>query len=777
MNGAPLPNNSLITMKRFKKPGAILEEITTLRKDERYRREDRAKVSEFFNGAPPLTDEEAEELNITVNVNHLFGYTELAQAASQALARYTKPTNLFDVTLNAAPPGKGTLWGMEAATEASRVLRKITGFKTAYIGICGDATKHGEALMFYPNKTFPLPRQCPLSKMLIPSGSPANVIELPHFAIEHELSLRDLHWYWEHAPAGWNTENLKRVLDAIYKDTLGDSQSLDPDNIEELEYARQENSATSDGTTTRTPSAQVVYFYEVRCDKPGYPIDLTIMLRQESNLADKSKNGTAVLYEREGAIPSISDCLHPFFMDCILGGAPKWHRILGLGTLNYQTNFAVELLVNRAQQATYEGSMNLWTARDTATREAAQQILMKHNGVLPEGLNMVQNRFAPNFAGILEMIQFFRQAGSKNARGVTPNAGDGNDQLEVQALFEQNLAASTANARTANWDDYADRMWEEAFSRLTNPLIDSEDPGYSEVMDFQTAMKRRGIPLYYLQPENVQVRGTRLAGDGMRSKELGIVQYLTTNRSQYAPEVQPKITRMCTALALDNYTLAEELTPIQEEPDSPQRLRAESENAIMLTTRKLLPQNADDVDELHVQAHFPAMEQLVSDGVQFQKAAFTPPQADAFQKIGAHTLAHIERIEAKAMNSRKDPEREKAREMRNQLNQLAAMGEKLLHNMEQAQQGQEQQMDPTEQARLQLEIEKLQLSREKLTLAQQKFERTQGTREQALAFDQMLKLEKDRRESQSMKHDAALRDVETAVKVQQANKPQTASAQ
>lgn len=763
-------------MKLFSKPGAVIEEVGKLRLAEKYRREDRAIVSNFFNGSPPLSPEEAAALGFTINVNHLFGYKELDDAQSQVFSRFTKPTRLIEVILNAAKPGKGSQWGLEAADEASRVIRKITAFKNDYQGVCGDASLHGESLFFFPNTTFPVPKQCPLSRMLIPDDSPADVTGLTHFGIEHELSLRDLHRYARLAPKGWNVSSLKRVLADIYKDCSGIGQAIDADNLEELEYRRQENSAMPQTTTTRRPSAQVVFFYEQRCDLPGYPMDLTISLRDESNFADKEAKEAAILYKGDGVYPTVGKCLHPFFMDCIIGGAPKWHRVMGLGTLNYQTNYAVELLINRAQQATVEGSMNLWQADSTTTREAAEQILMKHNGIIPEGLNLLQNRFAPNFGGILEMIQFFRQAGARNARGVTPNNGDSNDQLEVQAMFEQNAAASGANARTANWDDYNDRMWTEVFARLTNPLIDPNDPGYSEIMDFQAAMKRKGIPLYYLQPENVTVRAVRLAGDGLRSKELGIVQYLTTNRNQYAPEMQPRITRLCTALALDNYALAEELTPMDDEQeDSPQRLKAESENAIMLTQRKLLPQNASDVDEVHILAHFPALEQLVSDGVQFQKAAFTQPQADSFQKIGAHTLAHIERVEGKAQNNRKDPEREKSREFRNQLNQLAAMGEKLMQNLAQQQEGQNQEVDQMEMAKMQLAVEQLKLNREKLAFSMQKFDRTQGTREQDMAFKQMLALEKDRRDDTTKKREGALRDVETALKVQQANKPEPAA--
>jgi hypothetical protein len=748
-------------MKLFRSAVAMRDEIGKMKNAERYRREDRAIVSNFFNGAAPLTDAEAEELGFTVNVNHLFGYSELTAAKDQVFSLFTKPARLLEVDLDAAPPGKREIWRMKAQESATRVLRKVTTFKNAYEGVSGDAALHGEGVFFFPNGTFPLPRQAPLSKLLVPDDTPADSTSLTHFCIEGELSVSELHRYWKKKPQGWNAENLGKILTGIYKDCLSDGRELDAENVEEMEYRRQENSASS---SRRRPGVDVYYFYQQRPDKSGCPFDLTILLKSDPDEA-KEEAPKSVLYEGESAYASVHDCIHPFFMDCIIGGAPKWHRVLGLGHLNYQINHAVELLVNRAQQATIEGSMNLWQAKDSATRESVQQILLKHNGVLPEGIDLIQNRFAPNFGGILEMIQFFRQAGSKNAKGVTPNNGDQNDQLEVQAMFEQNVAASSSNARSSNWYDYLDRMWAKVFERLTNPFIDPKEPGYSEVMDFQAEMQRANVPLYYLQPHNVQVRAVRLVGDGLRSKELAAAQFLTTNRSSYAPEVQPKITRMVTALALDNYKLAEELTPLgDDEEKTGASLDPKVENAIMRDERQPLKPHPADIDEQHVIGHFPAMEVMIRDAVQYQKAAFTPPQMEAFQCIGGHTIVHIQRIEERAKNNRNDPDREKARAMMDQLNQMAAMGEKLAHNMQQTQGGGDE-MSPAEMAKLQLEAQKLELGRQKLEHASQKFSRTQGTREQSMAFEQVLKLERDRREGRRAEKEGVLRDVEVAAKV------------
>jgi hypothetical protein len=754
----------------FKKPRAIVGEIAKLERDEGNRREDRASVANFFNGAPPLTDEEAAELGFTVNVNHLFGYQDIDDAAGQMLAIYTKPTNLFQVELAAAPPGKRADWGMKAQSGATRVLRKCDGFKSDFQGAMGDATLHGETVFHFTSKSFPLPKQAPLSAVLVPDSAKTDINELSHFGRIGWLTIRELHRIIKQEPPGWKMETVRKLLAKFYEAETRDGYDIDHTNVEELEYRRQENAST---THARRLAIPVTYFYQQNHDAEGEPWALTIMLRNVSYLRQEDHTEGAeelVIYDHEECYPHVKSIIQPMFMDCIIGGESKWHRVLGLGTLNYSVNQSVELMICRAKQATIEGSMNLWKVRDTSTREAVQQILMRHNGVLPEGMDLVQQRYEPNFSGILEMIQFFRQQGKQNAGGQQANSGDRNDQLEVQALAAQNSTASRSNNRSANCYDYLDRMWSEVWSRLTNPFIDTREDGYSEVMDFQNEMARHGIPLYYLQPHNVQVKAVRIIGDGLRQKELAAAAYLSQNRQQFAPQVQPKITRLVTALTLDNYAIAEELTPIQEEPDAPQLMRAESENAIMITTRRPQTPKADDIDELHVPAHFPAMETMLQDALQFQKAAFTPQQAQAFQILGAHVVMHIQRIEGHAQNQRNDPHREMGRQLMDQLNQLASVGEKLLKNMQQQQQATQQEPpDPIEMAKLQLQVEQLKLNTQKLQHSMQKFDRTQSAREQQQAFTQMMTMEKNHRDEVTARTDRALRDVETSLKVKQAN--------
>lgn len=767
-------------MRIFERPAAMLGEVTAMQKAEKNRREDRATVSSFFNGAPPISQAEAEELGLTVNVNNLFGYTDIRNLRDQVVALHTKPARMIEIQIDSAPNGKRLDWEMKAQQAASEVLRQYRPFKTDYVGVAGDAGLHGEAVFFYGTRTFPLPRQVPLSRMLVPDGASTDTSSLTHFAIEDTLKPRDLEAAYTHKYKDWNRANVRKVLDSIYKDIRDQASDEQSDNFEELEYRAQENSASA----KRKTGVPVIYFFQQRPDEDGPPYDLTILLKRGGDGASKDDvPADRVLFERKKMYPKISSILHPFFMDCILGGAPTWHRVMGTGTLNYQLNIATEMLINRAMQATWEGSMNLWKASNGATREEIQRVLVRHNGVIPENMELVQNRFAPNFTGMLEMIQYFRMQGGRNARGAALNQGNNSaDVLEVQAIADQNRAASENANAAGEWHDFYDGMLDEALARLANPFIMPNQPGYSMVKDFQDRMEREDIPLYWLQPHNVKAKAVRILGDGIPAKELAASTVLSNNRQFFPPESQPTVTRLIVALGTGNYRLAEDLVPIQQKPDSSQILRAQTENAIMVTGSEAVGREADDIDEIHAPVHFKGLEGIITAAMQSEGSAFTPQQAVSFKSIGGHILVHIKTIEGKSEPNKNDANRQLSRALTDQLNQYAAIGDKLMNNMQQKQQaGQKEQMTPAEQAKIQLSFQQLQLQREKMTFSMEKFARQQGNREQTQAFTQMMQMEADHREgnrlaldTRSAEHDKRLREIEVATKVAQANKPEPA---
>lgn len=768
-------------MKLFSNPESILAEVRDMEKDEEKRRQDRAIVSAFFNGQPPLSQAEADKMGLKVNVNNLFGYTDLASAKEQMLALYTKPPRLFNVELDTAPVGKKQEWEQKATAKFNRMVRKSGRLRTPYEGVAGDATLHGEGEFFFADPRSPIPRHLPLSQRLVPSKSAADVNELSHFGITTELSIFEIMRHIRRGSDGWNIDNLRSLaraqFDDIDRDKWGSqmTSALQTMNPEEMEYARQESSAFDRVCRTKVP---VVYFYQADPSRDGRPLDLTIMAASrtsEGANGDKKGGGDLLLFEEEEYFPSIKDAIHPFFMDCILGGAPKWHRVKGLGHLNYSLSWHLEMLMSRIMQGTMESVMEMWQASDGASREDMEKILMRHNGIVPEGMSLLANRRQFDFNGILSIFNVFRAAGAKNAQAAASNSGEREqDELEVQAVFRQSQITAQQSSRMANWYDALGGLGTTMFSRYTSCEVIASDACYSEVLDFQSEMKREGIPLYYLQPHNTRVTAYKITGDGNEQKAGKAATFLMSNLAMYPAESQQKIKRLVTGIIADDYELAEQLVPIDDKPDTEQVRVADGENNTCIIQQRAPEIAATDVDEIHLKEHLQGLGAILQKSAQSGQEMFTPDALASFKALGGHTIAHVHRMESMG---KKEP----AAQAMDAINQLAQVAEKFAHNMEQAQKAQAEQaqqkpVDPIAEARLQLDAEKLQLQKEKHDFGVEKAERQQLHRENTSAVDTTLKLARDARESQSQRSELAARDVELSLAVHDANKPDPAPA-
>lgn len=750
-------------MKLFENTESIFEEIEDMEKDEKDRRSDRAIVSGFYNGDPPLSQGEAEELGITVNVNNLFGYTDLAAAKEQTLALYTKPPRIYNVQFHNAPADKKYEWEQKATSLFNRAIKKDNKLKMPYEGVAGDATLHGEGEFFFTDPYTPFPRQLPLSQRLVPSRSTTDPNELSHFAIDTELSIFEIERHLRNESEGWKMEGLRALRAEIFESL--DKENLTPraraqissNNPEEMEYARQES---ADVDKIYRHNIPVYYFYQADPTRDGRPLDLTI-LTKATRLDDKTDNKAVkrqMIFESEEFFPTVTDAIQPFFMDCILGGSPRWHRVKGMGHLNYSLSWHLEMLISRLMQGSMESMMNVWQAADGANREELEKLVMRHNGIIPEHVSLVPNRNNVDFSGMLQVINMFRAAGNRNALssslGSTPDSGK---ELEVQALFRQGQITSQQSSRLSNWYDSLSRLGSTQWARFTCPEVLKTDAHFSDINEFQMGLTRAGIPLYYCQPHNVSITAFKITGDGDQQKAQGAATFFMQNMAMFPAESQQLIKRIVTGIVADDYELAEKLVPIDEKPDTDQEFHADGENNTCILQGRAPGIRAIDVDETHIEIHFKGLGSILNKAAQFQKEAFQPADLMAFKALGGHTIAHIQRMQS--MGKKEDS----AHAMET-MNGLAKMAEKFAHNMEQMQAAQpKEEIDPVDLANIKLKQDQLQLSHEKMAFSQEKFARQQAVKEHTTAMDTALKLHGDKRAEEEHHANLAEKDARLAL--------------
>lgn len=756
---------------KFKTAKGMRSEISEMERIEQKRRQNRATVSNFFNGAPPYTDEEAQRIGLTMNVNNLFGFSALATAKGQLRAIFDKPQYFYEIALIDAPAGEKLRFEMMATQHLSGIIRSSGRFKTRYDAWCGDGIMHGEGIPHFHSTTDWCPGFLDLSQRLIPAEQEATTEGLPHFAITTGLSFDQILFHLRRKSDGWNLAALKSAALKLTEAKKSESPELFHQNYENNpEMAEYDRQAGID--TMRTERLPVDYFYQVRYDLPGNPVDLTIISRAAlEEQFGKEDEESRVLYRGASRHSTVNRVIRPIFMNCRLGGKNAWHRGLGYGHMNYSLAWHVEALMSRLMQCASEDATMFWQVQDSAAREALEAIRLKHNGIVPIGAEPVQHRHQSNLAALVTVIEKFQQQGSQNIMGLGQSEGTKGDEFEVEAIARQENTMAQRSAHNADWYEQNDRIGEEIVRRFTNPWITEYDQGYSEIAAFQARMERHGIPLRYLQPENIRVRVARIAGDGNSQRAAAQGAWILNNMQHIDAHKQPAAKRFAFAAVLGDYQRAAEFVDVESNLSTEQVREADQENAAMITRATIgqmtpFDTTSGDVHEVHIiKGHFPALEALIAKGVE-QQSTWTNDQYQAFQLIGAHCVVHIRSLE---QMQKKDI----AKAAMDQLNQLAAYGAKMANNLRQQQQ--QQKPDPIEAARLQLDERKVSLAENKNEFGKEKFERTQALRERQAAVREVIEMERDNRDDKKTRQEMALEDARTAKELSEPE-PQPANA-
>jgi hypothetical protein len=681
------------------------DELTRLDRDDSH---DRAVISAFYNGRPTMSETEAEREGITELTNHLFGYDSINQAKSQLSSIYSVNNEVWHVELPEAPVQVRQEWEQRLSKKWNEILKRSGRLKPEYESICGDATLYGRGTFFFRDRYGWCPRHC---EPLVPRRAGVRPDEIPYVMMRQDITLRDLERNYRAAKRGnapgWKAESLEKIIGAMMESiapgtgVLSSLTATDYDSPEEVEHDRQGGVVTSEAGRTLIP---VYYIYTSRPKEEGCPWDLTIMLRQTSmpRAGGKMEHLDPVLFDQERFVTKACHFLHPFFMDSNIGGRVSWHRVMGLGRLNYDTDVDVEEFFNEAMQGAKENVRRLYQVANSADIEMMDRWLAggKYSNVLPEGVNIAQAQQNPNFQYAFSVIDMLKQNSARHAAAsISNNRGErGANELEVQALERQGRNAQVLANRISEWYDNMDSLGMEVFRRFIQPGAINVDEGYWEIREFHRYLdEEAGIPIDWLrhskkgQPPKYIIRTNRSAGEGDRVRQVMVNRMLLERLPLFSPEAQEIIKRRVVASETNDYDFAEQIVPIEQKPPGDQIARANVENQSALLrgiADYVPPINSDDIHGVHVPEHLGALQALNAKGA---SEGWKPTDAAGFRSIGAHAAAHLQLIEQADPNM--------AREGMDALQQLAREAQEHEANMQQ--QMEAQQVSPMDQAKMQ----------------------------------------------------------------------------
>jgi len=715
----------------FRTAEEALNECDDLTDDDTYDSDDRATINAFYNGRQTMSDCEAEKKGLSELTNHLFGYDSIQSAAEQIFSIYSKSPILYNVDIMNAPEGVGLDWSQKVTKYLNEAIKHSGRFKPEFKAFSGEVALDGSFhFVFYDNEDW-----CPRARRpLAPRGTGTVPSDGDYFALREDLRLKDLYAYKAKAErlrdqgfsSGWNIIALGKAIQAIEKNDsiknterrdYGGNSSRSEITPEEAEMDFQSNTSEAERQRLTLP---VYFLYTSRPQEEGTPFDMTIIARfpveAQEGATEKGVVLDLELFDKERYYPRASDFLHSFFIDCAIGGKTLWHRSLGLGRLNFDSDVDVEEYFNEAMQGSKENLRRQYVVGNAADTESVNRWLSgeEYSNVLPEGVTIAevakQNNFQYAF-GIMDVLQnLSRKHGASHISN--KEGAQGTNELEVQALERQGRNAEAIANKMNDIYDGLTRLGETQTCRFLNDNILPSDRGYEEINFFQEKMKEEGVPLAFLRKKkngrfvNIRIKVNRVAGDGDKVREQMVSASLMQNLHLYSPQSQELIKRRDIAIKTQDYEFAEEIVPREQELDGGQINVANNENQTMIQrgiTGYVSELNRDDITIIHLGEHLGGLQGLLAKG---EIAGWDELDMGGFQSIIQHTGKHLQQV-------RNNPaQKQIATQVTQTLQGMMRQAQEFANNLQAKREAEQKQMEPKDLARLQLDGAKLEQSKQ-----------------------------------------------------------------
>jgi hypothetical protein len=583
---------------KFDSVGQVEEIVWTMRLVDLPRGTNRAILDKLYNGDPPETREEAEENQNQVNRNFLDGPNKLIQARSQWNNAMMGQAQYYGVTLDSGPVFKRQEWSHSITTNISRQLKRCRPMMEQTRAEGAQVLLHGIAPSGFKDRRYPIPKNIPISSLLIPSDTEIDFENLEYYSVFRELTPSRL-WDLTHGPTvdpGWNMDAVdaawQYTRDLVMKDTNASALQYMPERWEDL---RKQDMGYLGTDAVPTIDFWDFYFRE-KSDGDGWYrrafLDWGVPSANltENSPKPESRNGQGDQKKYGGFLYTsgkrkfasyVSEILQCQFGDCSAVAPFKYHTVRSLGWLlwgvcDIQNRMRCRFTENIFMQF-------LWWFRVAGQNDfqRIKKAMFENMGVIPAGISMIpaQERFKPDNEMVREGFQMNMQTMGEMAATFTNNSEDlGKEETATGTMAR----VHSVNALMSGILTLAYEYSKYKFAEISRRFCIKRSP-YKMVRDFQLACIKDGVPEEMLDSTMWNIEPDKAIGGGNKILEMAIIQFLQGIRQNLGPDAQRKVDHMSIVSATDQPALAEDLAPIKGQ----QKLSPSSINASDSTTRIL----------------------------------------------------------------------------------------------------------------------------------------------------------------------------------------------
>jgi hypothetical protein len=567
---------------RFDTPDKLEAVVWNSRIAELPRAENRAIINRLFNGDPPFDPAKAEENNVEVNRNFLEGTRILTDARIQWNSNFLKPGDQVNVHPQFGPVHKREEWGHAVTKSVNRQLNLSRRRMSEIRSTGANTLLHGVGPVNWVDRFDPMPVPLSLSSLLIASETDIDFENLEWFAVFREMTPSQL-WERTHGTRvdpGWDMQmvngQLKYVIEQDQKSISSTTLQYMPERIEEVIKQDKGYFGTD---AVPTVDAWDVYFRDTD-GPPGWYRRMILdwgvgdehlsTYSKDSKPPDKAKNDGSnkghFLYSsgKRRYAADWSEILHCQFGDCSCVAPFKYHSVRSLGWMIWGLCDIQNRLRCKMTEQAFSDLMWWFRVANNNDLNRIRMANFLHMGVIPQGVDFLKaaDRYSPDPRYIELVSSQNRELMSENASSFTRDSGEGRGKemtaTEVMARTNSvnTLVSGVMNLAYA----YENQKLTEIIRRLF--LKNPRHPAARAVR--QDAMKA-GVPLDHLTTEAWDIQVDRAMGNGNKTVEMAIVNYLNTIRKNLGPDAQRKVDHIGIEIVTDQADLAEDLAPIKAE--------------------------------------------------------------------------------------------------------------------------------------------------------------------------------------------------------------------
>ena len=660
----------------------------------------RARIDAMFDGANPYSTAALAASGQGLKTNLNFG--EAGRLLDIALSAYVDLYSSLEklVEVRGTEGERSQIGPFEdiVAEEMTHLMRSWPEFHSNYLRLCTTFIKHGVGVAYFDTPDEWRFKVGGFSDILIPRQTPSSENMIDVAVGRRDYHLHELYAFIKNegaaAKVGWDVDEVKRV---IMKNARTDENRRSYTDWEDIQKELKNNDAY---TGFRNPTVSVLHFWVREMDG------------SVSHLTCAEDSPKEFLYKKISRYEKPEQAYVMFSYG--VGSNGTYHSVRGLGhrIFNHvQTS-------NRLRCQMIDGAM-LGSAVmiQPESQRALDELGFTYYGayaVLSPNVNIIE-KAVPNLSTAVQpALQDISQQLAMNTDTVsTYGSQQGSpyrNQMQVVSDMDVStrLSGASLNLFYASWN----RLLREVVRRIVTSK--RNDPAVSE---FFVRCENRGVSESFIRTLDIaRTRAVRSIGNGSYANRLVALRELQGIQGSFDDVGRKNLTRDIVATRV-GHELADRYAPQLEES------RPTVDNTIVFFENDKLVQGSpvpvisNQVHSIHLQAHVPALMQLVE---QLNEGAVDPVQAlPALQAFYQHIAETAQFLAA-------DPSQQS---LVGEANQALQYAEEMINNtskhVQKLQRDQTQQegqpeaegeQNPMIGAKLQEHEMKMQMAREKATL-------------------------------------------------------------